>query len=423
MKEENKTYPIPEEWEISLLKEKFMFTSKPRGLRFEDFKNIPFIPMDYLPVNRLFVSKYNLKEPENISSGTYFEEGDLLLSKITPCFENGKQGIAKDIPGGFGIATTEIIPIKEVEGISHLPFLAMYLLENNTRNTIAGRMEGATGRQRLAKSTLENWLIPVPPLQEQKAIAAILSKIQAAMELQEKIISKLKKLKSAAMAKLFREGLHGEPLKQTEIDGIPQSWEVLPLGSLLELAQYGLSIRGTKNGRYPILRMNCQQDGQVIFRDLQYVDVSNDVLNTFKLHNGDILFNRTNSFELVGRTAMFHGTQEAVFASYLIRLQSDKTMLIPDFLNYYLNFESTQTALKSLATRGVSQSNISASKLKLFMIPLPSIDEQNQIVQILDQISNLTIMNIRKLDNLKSLFSSMLHLLMTGQLRVNQLKI
>lgn len=198
---------LPSDWELVEIGQKFTFTTKPKGLNFEDREIIHFAPMERIPSDRLYFSDFVLKAPQEISSGTYFEDGDLLLSKITPCFENGKQGIATKMPEGFGIATTEVIPIKAIEGVSYLPFLAMYLLDRSVRNSLAGKMEGATGRQRLAKSVLKDWKMPFPPLPEQRAIAAVLSKIQAVMEVQDKIVATLKELKAATMAKLFREGI------------------------------------------------------------------------------------------------------------------------------------------------------------------------------------------------------------------------
>lgn len=419
MTSESDHWKLPADWEFASIGNKFVFTRKPKGLRLEDYERVPFIPMDRIPSDRLFFSDFALKPSSDVTSGTYFEEGDLLVSKITPCFENGKQGIVRNIPDGFGIATTEVIPLKPIEGVSHLPFLAMYLLHPDIRTRLAGRMEGATGRQRLPKAVLEQWSMPFPPVPEQRAIADVLSKIQGAVEVQDKLVTMLKELKAATTAKLFREGLHSEPLKQTEIGEIPKSWEVVPLGQLLRTAQYGLSVRGEKTGRYPILRMNCQEEGEVVFRDLQYVDLDEITFNAFKLNDGDILFNRTNSIDLVGRTAIFRGTEAAVFASYLIRLCLDERMILPDFLNYYLNLERAQVALKTLATRGVSQSNISASKLRLFHVPLPPKQDQAEVIKTLHGLTGPLEAAIRKRNILRTLFSSMLHLLMTGQVRVD----
>jgi type I restriction enzyme S subunit len=106
-------------WQAVSLGEIFRFTKKPKDLRYAEFEQIPFIPMELLPVGRTSFDQFLLKGPDEISSGTYFEPGDILLAKITPSFENGKQGIIEKLPTPFGVATTEVIPIKEVEGVSN----------------------------------------------------------------------------------------------------------------------------------------------------------------------------------------------------------------------------------------------------------------------------------------------------------------
>ena len=92
--------------------------------------------------------------------------------------------------------------------------------------------------------------------------------------------------------------------------------------------------------------MNCQDDGRVRFRDLQYVDVDEATFSAFRLEEGDLLFNRTNSIEHVGRTAIFEGAKEAVFASYLVRLKVDALRCLPRFLNYYMNRKEVQHDIK-----------------------------------------------------------------------------
>ena len=169
---------------------------------------------------------------------------------------------------------------------------------------------------------------------------------------------------------------------------VASTWSTFPLGKLLTLAQYGLSVRGGRLGPTPILRMNCQDRGRVVFRDLQYVNLDPKTLADYRLEDGDLLFNRTNSYELVGRTALFRGEREAVFASYLVRLKVDKQQIDPDFLTYYLNWSATQRRLKGFASRGVSQSNISASKLRGLDVRLPPIPEQRAIGAMLSKIQD-----------------------------------
>jgi hypothetical protein len=101
---------------------------------------------------------------------------------------------------------------------------------------------------------------------------------------------------------------------------LPSHWKVLPLCEVIHSTQYGLSTRGSQQGQYPIFRMNCLIDGKVSNSNLQYVDLSHEEFLKFRLNNDDILFNRANSFDLVGKTGLFSLEGDYVFASYLIRV-------------------------------------------------------------------------------------------------------
>lgn len=278
------------------------------------------------------------------------------------------------------------------------------------------------------KSNFQKFRIPLPPLLEQRNIAFILSTVHEAIEKTETVIQTTQKLKKSLMHHLFTYGSVSitekkqVQLKETEIGEIPEEWEIVKLDEVLEFTQYGLSERAYEQGTYPILRMNNLHDGLVDISDLKYLELIDETYNKFKVNKGDVLFNRTNSIELVGKTAIFDQDFNCVFASYLIRLVADRKKAYPEFLNYYLNKMSTQSRLKSLASRGVSQSNISASKLKNFLSILPELNEQEKIISILFSIDEKIIREKHKKITLEELFKSFLENLMTGKTRVKDLK-
>lgn len=258
-------------------------------------------------------------------------------------------------------------------------------------------------------------------LTEQRRIAHILSTVQTAIEQQERLIALTRELKAALMRKLFTEGLHGEKQKESEIGLVPESWKVQPLDELLAQTQYGLSVRGDTSGNCGILRMTNQVEGRISTDKMQYVSIDEGVLEKYRLESGDILFNRTNSLELVGRTAIFDIEGEYVFASYLIRLKTDQERLNPFFLNHYLNWDESQRRLKSIALRAVSQSNISATRLRTFQVPVPSSAVQIEINASIDTVTEKIERHRRRKALLEELFRSLLHQLMTGQIRVNDI--
>ena len=173
--------------------------------------------MELIPIAKHFSEDFILKTNDELKSGTYFELGDILLAKITPSFENGKQCIFKDLPTPFGIATTEVIPIREVEGVSDISYLFYYLLLPIVRTSLAGKMQGTTGRQRLNKEALVNLEIPLPPLSEQRAIANIFRAIDDKIAALEREVELIDELFHAMLEELMTGQRSAVPLIGTEL--------------------------------------------------------------------------------------------------------------------------------------------------------------------------------------------------------------
>ena len=194
---------IPARWDVLPIGKAYDFTKKPREIVYSNYDQLPFIAMDLIPIDTPHLEKFNLKKSTEISSGTYIEDGDILIAKITPCFENGKQSVVAGLPNGFGIASTEIIPIKEKPEISDKYFLYYYLLKDDVRKLIAGKMEGATGRQRIPVHLIRELLIPFPSLPEQQKIAKLFLTVDKKIELHAATKSDLQDLFKTMLSKLM----------------------------------------------------------------------------------------------------------------------------------------------------------------------------------------------------------------------------
>ena len=176
--------------------------------------------------------------------------------------------------------------------------------------------------------------------------------------------------------------------------------------------------RFAQTGAYPMLRMNNLVDGWVDASELKYVDLSDVDFAKFRVDKDDVLFNRTNSHDLVGKTSLFDLEGDYVFASYLIRLAPDGRTLHSQYLNSFLNLERTARRLRELATRGVSQSNISATKLKALEVTLPDTGTQDSISRKMSVLGEWMGQQDSRCDALREMFASLLHNLMTGKVRV-----
>ncbi len=161
-----------------------------------------------------------------------------------------------------------------------------------------------------------------------------------------------------------------------------KSLKYLSLGQCLEFSQYGISEQLSDVGDIPVLRMNNLQNKKVVMYDLKYI-LRSTIKNpeSLLLKKGDILFNRTNSYELVGKVGLFDLEKEVTFASYLIRLRANVEIVLPEYLNSYLNSEKGQAAIRVHRTPGVSQSNINVENLKKITIPIVSKNVQLELIK------------------------------------------
>lgn len=185
------------------------------------------------------------------------------------------------------------------------------------------------------------------------------------------------------------------------------------LGGVLLKTQYGLNCPLSQQGAVPVFRMNNYANGRMIPSDLKFADLPPDVLSDYRLGRGDILFNRTNSADLVGKVGLFDLDGTYAFASYLIRLVVDRSKVIPEFLNHLLNSPKEQSRIRLLATPGVSQCNINIESLKRLSFRIPPLATQQQNVKILDAIDAAIAATRRVLGQMRRVRKALLADLLT----------
>jgi type I restriction enzyme S subunit len=177
--------------------------------------------------------------------------------------------------------------------------------------------------------------------------------------------------------------------KFTDLGYIPEDWSITPLGQLIHSAEYGSSAKSDSKGEIPVLRMGNLQGGRIDWSDLVYTNNPREI-SRYSLQAGDVLFNRTNTIDLVGKTSLYEGAREAIFAGYLIRIKVVAEHLNARFLNYILNTPfARRHSLKELSL-AVGQANINAQKLKTYPVPLPpAMKEQKAIAEALSDVDGL----------------------------------
>jgi len=162
---------------------------------------------------------------------------------------------------------------------------------------------------------------------------------------------------------------------------LPNGWKKVKLGDVLTAVDYGTAAKSDVMGKYPVLRMGNLENGYLVWDDLVYTS-SEEEYAKYELKKGDILFNRTNSRDKVGKTSIYRGERPSIFAGYLIRLKVNSEN-DPYYVNYCMNSKKFAEFCKSVRTDAIGQSNINAQALQTYEFSLPPLEEQKKIAATL----------------------------------------
>ncbi|MDH6100192.1 restriction endonuclease subunit S [Anabaenopsis sp. FSS-46] len=366
---------------------------------------------------------------------SWVEEGDILFGMIgtigNPVILTKKEA---------GIATKNVGIFRFGGDLIKSRWLFLMLESPFILKQIKRSLDGST-QKFVSLRTLRSLLVRVPQnCTEMERVAEILDTIDEAIAHTSSIIAKLKQIKSGLLHDLLTRGLdengelrdaipsvsaaiaHPEQFKDSPLGSIPKDWEVFELSEVVPRAEYGISVSLEDEVGIPVLRMNNLKNGEIDLTDLKKSG-SRQAANLL-LQGSDVLFNRTNSIEHVGRTAIWRGQiSPASFASYLVRLVPDTSRLIHEYLNIWLNLPATQLLIRRYATPGVHQVNINPTNLRKVLIALPKeVSEQKQIVEKITVNDTRIRREEAYLEKLKLQKKGLMHDLLTGKVRVNQVK-
>lgn len=247
---------------------------------------------------------------------------------------------------------------------------------------------------------LKRWLtykIPVYSEKDQIVIEENLNKINYVIELRRKQIDLLDELVKARFVEMF-----GDPIENQK------DWEVVKIRDIVTDVRYGTSKPAVEGGRYPYLRMNnLTVDGGLDLSDLKYIDIPDNEIEKCVVRKGDILFNRTNSIDLIGKTAVFNLLDDMVIAGYIIRIRLNNQIL-PDVFSQYMNLEAMKKVLRGMAKGAVNQANINAQELQSIKVYIPNMELQKQYVEFKEEIDKSRSRIQKSLEASQELFDSLM---------------
>ena len=252
-------------------------------------------------------------------------------------------------------------------------YLLHYLKSDITLTYIKAYASGSV-RDNLKFSILKAFPINLPSAEEQEQIVATLDGIEHLIALRKEEIASLDELVKSRFIELF-----GDPIANQF------GWDTTNIGAIVTEVRYGTSRPAVENGKYPYLRMNnLTFDGHLDLKDLKRIDIPEEEIEKCIVRKGDVLFNRTNSVELVGKTCVFDLDEEMVIAGYIIRVRLGQKM-IPTVFSAFMNSQPIKELLRGMAKGAVNQANINAQELQSIRIYLPPIDLQEQFAAFVEQ--------------------------------------
>ncbi|PQP33218.1 hypothetical protein C6A36_00405 [Desulfobacteraceae bacterium SEEP-SAG10] len=408
---------VPVDWEVVRLENislKFYNGGTPDTTN-KDYWNgkIPWVTgadFENQKVNR--IRRYISDEGVKNSATNIVQKGNILVVTRT--------GVGK-----LAIAPVDIAISQDITGIVLYQEKALstyiYWYLNHNENRLKAIVQG-TSINGLLRDDLESFAVSLPPVQEQKKIAQIISTLDDAIEKTIQVIEKAKELKKGLMQTLFTSGIGHKKFKKTILGKIPVEWEVKKLGQVSELKN-GINFRKEQKGQQGILTIDVlnMYSSSIFIEPNSLYRVNLNLINKkdYILKEGDILFVRSSvKKEGVGWACLFKPFDEqATFCGFLIRARLLKTNISPEFLAYFLRSDRVRGRLISGAGHAAI-TNISQNTLQDLDIVIPSFGEQKEIVKALSLIVDQIEKESNHLEQLKLLKKGLMQVLLTGKLRV-----
>jgi type I restriction enzyme S subunit len=424
---------VPEHWET--LRLRFAVTlnpSKQEAKELGEQEVVSFLPMEAIGEDGSLRLENEREVAECLSGYTYFRDGDVCVAKITPCFENGKGAILRELKGGIGFGTTELIVARPQKERITSEFLDYLFRSQTFRRLGESEMYGAGGQKRVPDSFVRDFTAALPSIEEQNQATTFLdhetAKIDALISEQQRLIELLQEKRQAVISHAVTKGLNPDaPMKDSGVEWlgeVPEHWDVTPLKYLSEIkAGFAFKSDEFTDSGVPVLRIgDIGRDGTVDFCDAKYLaaealDDHSDVL----VKHGDIVMAMTGA--TIGKAARYTAAEPALLNQRvcIFRARHPESQPYVWFAlatHYYAEY-LTITAF------GGAQPNISDSELVACHVPIPPVKERVDIaMRLSEDMANMVVLETeaqQAISLLQERRSALISAAVTGQIDVRGL--
>jgi len=377
-----------------------------------------------------------VKTLEEMSAGySYFQTGDVIIAKITPCFENGKGALAEGLENGLAFGTTELHVLRPLRQLD-ARFLFYLTIGQPFREIGASTMYGASGQQRVADDFVRNFVHPIPPKRAQRFIAAFLdketAKIDDLLAKKERLIELLQEKRTALITRAVTKGLDvAAPMRDSNVEWlgwVPAHWAVSRLkfaSSLQTGVTLGKKYESAPLVARPYLRVANVQAGYLDLNDISSIEIPTADVPRYKLLPGDVVLTEGGDFDKLGRGHVWEGQiPGCLHQNHIFAVRPNTRVLNPYFLASMMGSGYGRAYFTATSIQSTNLASTNSVKLKEFPIPPPELEEQQEILAYVKaeqkEFDQLTAKITEAINRLKEYRAALISAAVTGKIDVRE---
>ena len=411
---EDMPFSIPEKWKWVRLKDVCTYIQRGKSPRYSEIKKIPVIAQKCNQWDGLHIEKAKFIDPESLSSykqERILQNGDILWNS-TGLGTLGRLVVYKvsDNPFGIAVADGHVTVVRTSAEYLDSSFLYWYLRSPSVQNGIEDLADGSTKQKELSTKTIREYLVPLPPLEEQRRIAERLNELKPLLneyDCAQKLLDQLVlAFPDRIKASILQEAIQGRLVSQLDVEpdvlqigdapedvpfSIPEKWKWVRLKDVCTYIQRGKSPRYSEIKKIPVIAQKCNQWDGLHIEKAKFIDPES--LSSYKqeriLQNGDILWNSTGLGTL-GRLVVYKVSDNpfgiAVADGHVTVVRTSTEFLDGTFLYWYLRSPFVQNVIEDLAEGSTKQKELTTKTIREYLVPLPPLREQRRIVARLREL-------------------------------------
>jgi type I restriction enzyme S subunit len=369
---------------------------------------VSFVPMAAVSETGTLVGSEERRAGDVMKGYTAFQRGDVLVAKITPCMENGKAALVDKLPHEFGFGSTEFHVLRPGQEVDSR-YLFYMVWSPKFRSAAERQMTGSGGQKRVPTDFFERFEIPLPPLPEQRRIAAILDEADALRRKRREALTLLDDLLRATFLEMF-----GNPVTN------PRGWALVRLDEVADIASgvtKGRNLAGRDTLTVPYMRVANVQDGHIRLDDVKDVEVLPDDVNRYRLEAGDVLLTEGGDPDKLGRGAVWYGSIDpCIHQNHIFRVRCDRRRVLPEYVSRMLGSELGKRYFARAAKQTTGIASINMTQLRDAPLLIAPIGLQRTWEAFIEEHRRQVVRLAESGHHVERVFGSLLHRAFSGSL-------